>query len=143
VELLTEFNFEQAQQFASEIEQYNSDRKDLDKQITKESIPSDRRKQRTRAVHLCRISRELATVIGIVASRLIETYYRPTLVFTKKVVINMQPQRAPSKDLMCNALEACSNHLEQFGGHMYAAGMTIKPENVVFKEAFENKCKTQ
>jgi single-stranded-DNA-specific exonuclease len=39
-----------------------------------------------------------------------------------------------------NALEACSNHLEQFGGHMYAAGMTIKPENyVVFKEAFEKQ----
>jgi single-stranded DNA-specific DHH superfamily exonuclease len=60
VELLTEFNFEQAQQFASEIEQYNSDRKDLDKQITKEAFLQMRRKQRTRAVHLCRISRELA-----------------------------------------------------------------------------------
>jgi single-stranded-DNA-specific exonuclease len=84
-ELLTEFNFEQAQQFASEIEQYNSDRKDLDKQITKEAFLQIEENKRTRAVHLCRISRELAQgVIGIVASRLIETYYRPTLVFTKE-----------------------------------------------------------
>jgi t-SNARE complex subunit (syntaxin) len=98
VELLTEFNFEQAQQFASEIEQYNSDRKDLDKQIT--SIPSDRRKQRTRAVHLCRISRELAQSYWC-RIEINRNLLPPNTSVYKKVVINMQPQRAPSKDLMC------------------------------------------
>jgi single-stranded-DNA-specific exonuclease len=101
VELLTEFNFEQAQQFASEIEQYNSDRKDLDKQITKKEtfLQIEENKEQERFTSVV-FQENWHGVIGIVASRLIETYYRPTLVFTK-VVINMQPQRAPSKDLMC------------------------------------------
>jgi single-stranded-DNA-specific exonuclease len=100
VELLTEFNFEQAQQFASEIEQYNSDRKDLDKQITKEAfLQIEENKEQERFTSVV-FQENWHKGLLVVASRLIETYYRPTLVFTK-VVINMQPQRAPSKDLMC------------------------------------------
>lgn len=141
VELLTEFDFEQAQQFASEIEQYNSDRKDLDKQITKEGllqIENNGEKERFTTVLYQEDWHK--GVIGIVASRLIETYYRPTLVFTKSGDKYAASARSVKGFDVYNALEACSQHLEQFGGHMYAAGMTLKQENYsTFKEAFEKQ----
>lgn len=141
VELLTEFNFEQAQQFASEIEQYNADRKDLDKKITKEAfqqIIENNEEERFSTVVFQEDWHK--GVIGIVASRLIETYYRPTLVFTKSGDKYAASARSVKGFDVYNALDACSEHLEQFGGHMYAAGMTLKAENYnVFKAAFE-KC---
>ena len=139
VELLTEFDFEQAQQFASEIETYNSDRKDLDKQITKEAllqIENNQEKERFTTVVFQEDWHK--GVIGIVASRLIETYYRPTLVFTRSGDKYAASARSVKGFDVYNALESCSEHLEQFGGHMYAAGMTLKEENYqLFKEAFE------
>lgn len=141
VELLTEFNFEQAQQFASEIEQYNADRKDLDKKITKEAfqqIIENNEEERFSTVVFQEDWHK--GVIGIVASRLIETYYRPTLVFTKSGDKYAASARSVKGFDVYNALDACSEHLEQFGGHMYAAGMTLKAENYnAFKAAFE-KC---
>jgi single-stranded-DNA-specific exonuclease len=141
VELLTEFDFEQAQQFASEIEQYNADRKDLDKRITKEAfqqIIENREEERFSTVVFQEDWHK--GVIGIVASRLIETYYRPTLVFTKSGDKYAASARSVKGFDVYNALEACAEHLEQFGGHMYAAGMTLKAENyLAFKAAFE-KC---
>jgi len=141
VELLTEFNFEQAQQFASEIEQYNADRKDLDKRITKEAfqqIHDNNEHERFSTVVFQEDWHK--GVIGIVASRLIETYYRPTLVFTKSGDKYAASARSVKGFDVYNALDACSEHLEQFGGHMYAAGMTLKAENYhAFKAAFE-KC---
>ena len=139
VELLTEFDFEQAQQFASEIEAYNSERKDLDKQITKEAlsqiIENNEEKRFTSVVFQEDWHKG---VIGIVASRLIETYYRPTLVFTKSGDKYAASARSVKGFDVYNALEACSEHLEQFGGHMYAAGMTLLEENyLTFKNAFE------
>jgi single-stranded-DNA-specific exonuclease len=69
---------------------------------------------------------------------LIETYYRPTLVFTKSGDKYAASARSVKGFDVYNALEACSEHLEQFGGHMYAAGMTLKAENYQkFKNAFE------
>jgi single-stranded-DNA-specific exonuclease len=95
VALLTEFDFEQAQQFASEIEQYNSDRKDLDKQITKEALLQiEENEEKERFTSVVYQENWHKGVIGIVASRLIETYYRPTLVLPK-AVINMPPQHVP------------------------------------------------
>ena len=141
VELLTEFNFEQAQQFASEIEQYNSERKGLDKQITKEAllqIEENQEKERFSSVVFQEDWHK--GVIGIVASRLIETYYRPTLVFTKSGDKYAASARSVKGFDVYNALEACSEHLEQFGGHMYAAGMTLAAENyAAFKQAFEEQ----
>jgi len=139
VELLTEFNFEQAQQFASEIEKYNADRKTLDKQITKEALQQiiDNNEQD----HFTSVvfnENWHKGVIGIVASRLIETYYRPTLVFTKSGDKYAASARSVKGFDVYNALESCAEHLEQFGGHMYAAGMTLKEENYeAFKNAFE------
>ena len=139
VALLTEYNFDQAEHFATEIEQYNSDRKDLDKQITIEAlsqIENNNEKDRFSTVVFQEDWHK--GVIGIVASRLIETYYRPTLVFTKSGDKYAASARSVRGFDVYNALEACAEHLEQFGGHMYAAGMTIKPENYEnFKIAFE------
>jgi len=139
VELLSEFNFEQAQQFASEIEQYNSDRKDLDKTITKEALQQIiQNQEETKFTTVVFQEDWHKGVIGIVASRLIETYYRPTLVFTKSGDKYAASARSVKGFDVYNALEACSEHLEQFGGHMYAAGMTLKEENyLAFKNAFE------
>ena len=139
VELLTEFDFEQAQQFASEIEAYNSERKDLDKQITKEALDQIlKNKEEKRFTSVVFQEDWHKGVIGIVASRLIETYYRPTLVFTKSGDKYAASARSVKGFDVYNALEACSEHLEQFGGHMYAAGMTLLEENyLAFKNAFE------
>jgi single-stranded-DNA-specific exonuclease len=141
VELLTEFDFEQAQQFASEIEQYNADRKDLDKKITKEAFQQILQNNEEERFSTVVFQEDWHKgVIGIVASRLIETYYRPTLVFTKSGDKYAASARSVKGFDVYNALDACSEHLEQFGGHMYAAGMTLKAENYqLFKEAFE-KC---
>ena len=139
VELLTEFDFEQAQQFASEIEAYNAGRKDLDQQITKEALNQiEENGEQNRFTSVVFQETWHKGVIGIVASRLIETYYRPTLVFTKSGDKYAASARSVKGFDVYNALEACAEHLEQFGGHMYAAGMTLKPENyTAFKEAFE------
>ena len=141
VELLTEYDLEQAEQFASEIEQYNTDRKDLDKQITIEALAqitnNDETKRFTTVVYQDNWHKG---VIGIVASRLTETYYRPTIVFTKSGDKLAASARSVKDFDVYNALEACAEHLEQFGGHMYAAGMTLKEENYLnFKKAFEKQ----
>lgn len=139
VALLTEYNIEQAEQFASEIEQYNSDRKDLDKQITKEALLQiQENNEQVRCSTVVYQETWHKGVIGIVASRLVENYYRPTIVFTKSGDKLAASARSVKDFDVYNALEACAEHLEQFGGHMYAAGMTMLPENYEnFKNAFE------
>lgn len=139
VELLTEFNLAQAQQFAKEIEDYNSERKGLDRQITQEALLQiEENNEQKRFTTVVFQENWHKGVIGIVASRLIETYYRPTLVFTQSGEKYAASARSVRGFDVYNALEACSEHLEQFGGHMYAAGMTLKAENYeAFKNAFE------
>lgn len=139
VALLTEYDLDQAEIFASEIEQHNSDRKDLDKQITTEALDQIEINQETdKFTTVVYDENWHKGVIGIVASRLTETYYRPTIVFTKSGDKLAASARSVKDFDIYNALEACAQHLEQFGGHMYAAGMTLKEENyAAFKEAFE------
>lgn len=139
VALLTEYDLEQAEFFASEIEQHNSDRKDLDKQITAEALSQITANNETQKFTTVVYQENWHKgVIGIVASRLTETYYRPTIVFTKSGDKLAASARSVKDFDIYNALEACAAHLEQFGGHMYAAGMTLKEENyAAFKEAFE------
>jgi single-stranded-DNA-specific exonuclease len=139
VALLTEFNLEQALQFAAEIEGYNSDRKELDKQITIEALAQiEENNEQNRFTSVLYQENWHKGVIGIVASRLTETYYRPTIVFTKSGDKLAASARSVQDFDLYAALEKCSEHLEQFGGHKYAAGMTIKEENyLAFKEAFE------
>jgi len=77
-------------------------------------------------------------VIGIVASRLTETYYRPTLVFTKSGDKLAASARSVKGFDVYNALEACAEYIEQFGGHKYAAGLTLEEGNYeAFKQKFE------
>ena len=143
VALLTEYNLEQAEQFASEIEQHNSDRKELDKQITKEALLQiEENNEQNRFSTVVYQENWHKGVIGIVASRLVEKHYRPTIVFTKSGDKLAASARSVKDFDVYNALEACAEHLEQFGGHMYAAGMTLKEENYEnFKNAFENEVK--
>lgn len=139
VALLTEYDLDQAEIFASEIEQHNSDRKDLDKQITIEALDQIEINEETDKFTTVVYNENWHKgVIGIVASRLIETYYRPTIVFTKSGDKLAASARSVKDFDIYNALEASSEHLEQFGGHMYAAGMTLKEENYQkFKNTFE------
>ena len=141
VALLTEYNLDQAEQFASEIEQHNTDRKGLDKQITVEALSQiEANSEKENFTTVLYQENWHKGVIGIVASRLTETYYRPTIVFTKSGDKLAASARSVKDFDVYNALEACAEHLEQFGGHKYAAGMTFKEENyLAFKEAFEKE----
>lgn len=139
VQLLTEFDLEQASVFASEIETFNVDRKSLDKQITIEALNQiHQNNEQERFTTVVYHKNWHKGVIGIVASRLIETYYRPTLVFTKSGDKLAASARSVKDFDIYQALEQCEEHLEQFGGHMYAAGLTLKESQFEnFKNQFE------
>jgi single-stranded-DNA-specific exonuclease len=139
VELLTETNFDTAVQFASAIETYNIERKEFDKQITYEALRQiDQNDEKQNSATVVYSENWHKGVIGIVASRLIETYYRPTLVFTKSGDKLAASARSVKGFDVYNALEQCAEYIEQFGGHKYAAGLTLLPENYQkFKEKFE------
>ena len=139
VELLTEMDFETAVEFASAIEKNNSDRKELDKKITSEALLQiEKNNETARFTSVVFDENWHKGVIGIVASRLIETYYRPTLVFTKSGDKLAASARSVKGFDVYNALEKCSEFIEQFGGHKYAAGLTLLPENYQnFKQKFE------
>jgi single-stranded-DNA-specific exonuclease len=139
VELLTESNFEEALKFAQVINQYNTDRRVLDVQITKEALLQIEEHQEQEGFTTVVYNESWHKgVIGIVASRLIETYYRPTLVFTKSGEYLAASARSVKGFDVYNALHECSDLLVQFGGHKYAAGLTLLPENYeAFKQKFE------
>ena len=143
VELLTELDFDSAVKFASEIEKNNNDRKELDKTITVEAlqqIEDNNEQQNYTSVVYAETWHK--GVIGIVASRLIETYYKPTLVFTKSGDKLAASARSVKGFDVYNALEQCSEFIEQFGGHKYAAGLTLTIENYPkFKAKFEEVVK--
>lgn len=141
VALLTEEDEQLAQTYALQIEQFNTDRKEADQQITQEALLQiEEFKEQERFTSVVYHESWHKGVIGIVASRLIETYYRPTLVFTKSGDRLAASARSVSGFDVYNALEACSAHVEQFGGHKYAAGLTLKEENYeAFKQAFEDE----
>ena len=126
VNLLTEEDETTAREFASEIEIFNSDRKDADKTITAEALQQiEAAKEQERFTTVVYHENWHKGVIGIVASRLTETYYRPTLVFTKSGDKLAASARSVKGFDVYDALECCSEHIEQFGGHKYAAGLTL------------------
>ncbi len=141
VTLLTETDADLAKTYASEINEFNLDRREADQRITEEAlIQITENKEEDRLTSVVYHESWHKGVIGIVASRLIETYYRPTLVFTKSGDKLAASARSVSGFDVYNALEACSEHIEQFGGHKYAAGLTLKEENYeAFKQAFEDE----
>ncbi|GAB4509421.1 MAG: single-stranded-DNA-specific exonuclease RecJ [Allomuricauda sp.] len=137
VTLLSETNFAQAQQYAAEIELFNTERRSLDQEITQEALVQIQENQEEdKFTSVVYNENWHKGVIGIVASRLTETYYRPTLVFTKSGDKLAASARSVKGFDIYNALEGCSDCLEQFGGHMYAAGLTLLEEQY---EAFKNQ----
>ena len=143
VNLLTETNMNQAIQFASEIEKFNTDRRGLDQEITIEALGQIQENQEeegfTSVVYKDTWHKG---VIGIVASRLTETYYRPTLVFTKSGDKLAASARSVRGFDVYNALEGCADYIEQFGGHKYAAGLTLlEAQYNNFKHQFEKVVK--
>ncbi len=143
VKLLTEFNWEEAQKFALEIEAFNSERKNLDEQITKEALAQVVELESDNRFTTVVFSENWHKgVIGIVASRLIETHYKPTLVFTENQGKMTASARSVSGFDIHEALEQCAEFIEQFGGHKYAAGLTIAKEKFeAFREKFEQVVK--
>ncbi|QDO93262.1 single-stranded-DNA-specific exonuclease RecJ [Formosa sediminum] len=140
VQLLTEMDEKQAETYAAEIESFNLDRREADREITIQALNQiEELKEQDRYTSVVYQDDWHKGVIGIVASRLTETYYRPTLVFTKSGDKLAASARSVSGFDVYNALEACSEHIEQFGGHKYAAGLTLLPEHYdAFKQAFED-----
>ncbi len=141
VTLLTEEEPDMAKKYAAEINDYNLDRRETDKQITEEALKQiEEQKEQNRLTTVVYHENWHKGVIGIVASRLTETYYRPTLVFTKSGNKLAASARSVRDFDIYNALENCKEHIEQFGGHKYAAGLTLEKENYeAFKQAFEDE----
>ncbi len=141
VTLLNETDFNLATEYAVEIDAFNSDRREADKRITEEALEQIKDHQEEDRLTTVVYHQDWHKgVIGIVASRLTETYYRPTLVFTKSGDVLAASARSVSGFDVYNALEACSEYIEQFGGHKYAAGLTLKEDDYeAFKQAFEDE----
>jgi len=139
VNLLVEEDEESAKIFAAEIEAFNAERKETDKSITVEALAQIiDLKEQDRFTTVVYQEDWHKGVIGIVASRLIETYYRPTLVFTKSGEKLAASARSVKDFDVYDALEACKEHIEQFGGHKYAAGLTLlESQYEGFKQKFE------
>ena len=140
VELLVEKDYALALEKANRINLYNEARKDLDKQMTEEAIEQvtelpdlDRR----RSIVICN-EKWHKGVIGIVASRLTEQYYRPAVVLTCADGIATGSARSVSGFDVYRAVQSCADLLENFGGHTYAAGLSLKAEHVEeFSRRFE------
>ena len=140
VELLISEDTRQAAEFSREISSFNNERRSVDRSITTEAmrmISDDPRNVNARTTVLYNPSWRKG-VIGIVASRLIETWYRPTVILTESNGFATGSARSVQGYDLYQAIEACSDLLESFGGHMFAAGLTLKKENIqLFKERFE------
>ncbi|MCD7900055.1 MAG: single-stranded-DNA-specific exonuclease RecJ [Bacteroides sp.] len=140
VDLLTEKDFSQALEKANQINQYNETRKDLDKNMTEEAnniVDALEGLADRRSIVIYNENWHKG-VIGIVASRLTEVYYRPAVVLTRTDDMATGSARSVSGFDVYKAIEHCRDLLENFGGHTYAAGLSMKVENVpVFTERFE------
>ena len=132
VNLLIEGNESLAEEFGSVIDGFNQDRKYIDRSVTQEAHDFIEAHAELKAAKSTVIynPRWMKGIVGIVASRLIETYYRPTVVLTmSNGFVTGSARSVPGFDLY-QAIESCSDLLENFGGHMYAAGLTMRPERV-------------
>jgi single-stranded-DNA-specific exonuclease len=139
VSLLKETDVIKAQGASEAIETFNTTRRTLDQEITKAALLQiEQNQEQDKATTVVYSPEWNKGVIGIVASRLIETYYRPTLVFTKSGDFLTASARSVRGFDVYAALQNCSRYIEQFGGHKYAAGLSIKPDNyAAFKAAFD------
>jgi single-stranded-DNA-specific exonuclease len=135
VEILVETDYAKAKLFADKIEGNNTTRKGLDKSITIEALEMIDVKKKSTVVHSEHWHKG---VVGIVASRLIETHYKPTIVLAEKDGILTGSARSVHDFDLYSAIAKCEHLCEKFGGHKYAAGLSIKKENLPqFIDAFE------
>lgn len=140
VELLIQKKEDLASFLGDDINEQNTTRKNLDTLITDQALQQIERDEsfRNRKSTVVYNPEWHKGVIGIVASRLTDKYYRPTIVLTRSNGHVSGSARSVKDFDVYNAIESCSDLLEQFGGHMYAAGLTMKEENVeAFSERFE------
>ena len=139
VDLLIENDAYEALEMAKVLEKHNTARRESDQLITVEALEQIEEQIADDAYSTVVYRPDWHKgVIGIVASRLIERHYRPTIVLTESNGLLAGSARSVLGFDVYDAINECSEYLEQFGGHMYAAGMTMKPEKLeVFKTAFE------
>ena len=141
VELLTASDVNEAVKVGNEINEHNNERKNIDRRITQEAlemVESGNCLSSGKATIVYNPQWHKG-VVGIVASRLVEAYYKPTIVFTQSQggLVTGSARSVHGFDLY-EAIESCSDLLENFGGHLYAAGLTLKEENLpIFCERIE------
>ena len=140
VRLLLATNYDHAEKLASSINELNVQRRELDNTITEEALNMIDADAKMRNANSTVIFNENwhKGVIGIVASRLTDTYYRPTIVLTRSGNLITGSARSIKNFDIYDAIDSCSDILEHFGGHKYAAGLSLKPEHLQeFAERFE------
>ncbi len=138
VRLLIADNMEHAEKLASAVNNLNKERRSLDEQITEQAlalIEADKTSKDAKSTVVFNENWHKG-VIGIVASRLTENYYRPTIVLTLANDLITGSARSVKNFDVYDAIDQCSDLLEHFGGHKYAAGLSMRPENL---EAFKKK----
>ena len=150
VELLLSNTILEAQVIGKEINNYNIERRAIEKEITEEATKLILSDNNLKNAHTTVVFNDTwhKGVIGIVASRLIEKFYRPTIVLTESGGLAVGSVRSIKDFNVYEALEECEEYLEQFGGHMYAAGLTMRLENMEsfakkFNEVVKNKLNAQ
>ena len=141
VDLLVSRDIADATRHARNIDQYNKDRKELDKRITEEAnaILSQRIKAGSNKKSIVIFNKDWHKgIIGIVASRLTELYYRPSVVLTLSNGLATGSSRSVQGFDIYSAVDSCRDLLENFGGHTYAVGLSLKEENIPeFTRRFE------
>ena len=141
VELLTEKDFDSAREFANELNTLNSERKEIQDTIFNDVIDifeknTELLEKKSIVVHNEHWNKG---IIGIVASKIVEKYYKPTIILTKSNGKWTGSGRSVTGFDLYNAIDKCSHLLHSFGGHKYAAGLTIEEENLQeFIDTFEN-----
>ena len=140
VELLTASDIKTAETKAAEVERYNEDRRTLDKQITEEALsmlegsPALQNKKST----VLRDASWHKGVVGIMASRCIEKYHKPTIIFTETDGMCTGSARSVGNFNILDAITKCAPLIDKFGGHKFAAGLSLKKENFdAFVKDFE------
>lgn len=140
VQLLVSNNVAFVKEKSDTINEYNNDRKDLDRNITDEAIAliaADERYATRKSIVVHKPDWHKG-VIGIVASRLSEEFYKPSIVLTNSNGLASGSARSVSGFDIYKAIDSCRDLLENFGGHMYAAGLSMKVENIIpFTERLE------
>ena len=140
VDLLVEKEFSHALEKAKHIDCYNEQRKDIDKQMTEEAnqIVARLESQRHRSSIVLYDENWKKGVIGIVASRLTEIYFRPTVVLTRDGDLATGSARSVTGFDIYSAIKSCRDILLNFGGHTYAAGLTLKWDDIPeFRKRFQ------